>query len=205
MDKSRAIRQLISLENFEVRVGMRLAAESWDEEWKTLIATIMSAQSRDETTLVIAEKLFDKFNNLNKLSSAKYSDVLKIFSGLNYNRTKAKNVVNCAKEIVEQYRGRVPHDFSKLIELSGVGRKTANVFLSEYGHDEIAVDTHVFQIARKLNWSDAKTREGVEKDLRALFPRKFWSKLNPVLVRFGKTHTSRKEKEKILSEIRETR
>lgn len=201
MVESKAIRQLIFLENFEIRAGMRLAAESWDKEWKTLIATIMSAQSRDETTLGIAEKLFDKFGDLNKLANAKYSDVLKIFSGLNYNKTKAKNVINCARELVEKYQSHVPHEFSKLLELSGVGRKTANVFLSEYGHDEIAVDTHVFQIARKLRWSDAKTRDGVEKDLRALFPRKFWSRVNPALVRFGKTYTSRKEKEKILDKV----
>ncbi len=203
MNEEIAIRQLRALENFEVRAGMRLAAESWNDEWKTLIATIMSAQSRDETTIVIAEKLFNKFNTLAKLSRAKYSDVLKIFSGLNYNKTKAKNVINCAKQIVENYSGDVPHDFSKLIALSGVGRKTANVFLSEYGHDELAVDTHVFQIARKLKWSSAKTREGVEKDLRVLFPRRFWKKVNPALVRFGKTHTSRKEKEKILEKVRE--
>ncbi len=201
MNEDIAIKQLKALKTFEVRVGMRLAAESWNEEWKTLIATIMSAQSRDETTIVIAENLFYKFNTLNMLTRAKYFDVLKIFSGLNYNKTKAKNVVNCAKELAEKYGGKVPHDFSKLIELSGVGRKTANVFLSEYGYEGLAVDTHVFHIARKLRWSEAKTREGVEMDLRALFPRKFWNRVNPALVKFGKTYTSKKEKEKILEKL----
>ena len=202
MDERRAVRQLYALRNFEVRDGMRLAAENWDNEWKTLIATIMSAQSRDETTIPIAIALFNKYASIEKLAKAKYLDVLKIFSGLNYNKTKARNVIGCAFQIVKNYSGKVPHGFSKLIELSGVGRKTANVFLSEYGHDGLAVDTHVFQIARKLGWSNAKTRDGVEKDLRELFPRRLWSRVNPALVRFGKTHTSRKEKEGLLEEIK---
>lgn len=198
----RAIKQLRALERFEVRKGMRLAAEDWDAEWKTLIATIMSAQSRDETTIKIATALFNKCGSVEKLACAEYSDVLKIFRGLNYNRTKARNVIDCAVFIVKKYGSKVPHDFSKLVELSGVGRKTANVFLSEYGHDGLAVDTHVFQIARKLGWSNAKTRDGVEKDLRELFPQRLWSRVNPALVRFGKTHTGRKEKIGVLEEVR---
>ena len=198
----RAIRQLRALEKFEVRSGMRLAAESLDAEWKTLIGTIMSAQSRDETTIIIASALFEKYNRVEKIANAKYKDVLKIFQSLNYNKTKARNVINCAAEIVDKYGGKVPHDFSKLIELPGVGRKTANVFLSEYGKDGLAVDTHVFQIARKLGLSNAKTRDKVEEDLKKLFPRRMWRRVNPALVRFGKTHTSRKDRGKILEEIK---
>ena len=202
MDSKRALRQLKVLERFEVPKGMRLAAEEWGAEWKTLIATIMSAQSRDETTIPIAERLFIKYHSIEKLALAKYEDVLNIFGGLNYNKTKAKNVIGCAKMIVKTHNGVVPHDFEKLVELPGVGRKTANVFLSEHGKDGLAVDTHVFQIARKLGWSKSKTRDKVEMDLRKLFPMQIWNRINPALVRFGKTHTSRKEKNIILEEIR---
>ncbi len=201
MDLKRGLRQLEKLENYEIK-EMRLAAESWKEEWQTLIATIMSAQSRDETTIPIAEKLFKEYKSVEKLARAKYKDVLKIFSGLNYNKTKAKNVINCARELVERHGGKVPHEFDKLVELSGVGRKTANVFLTEYGQDGLAVDTHVFQIARKLGWSKAKTRDNVEMDLRRLFPQNVWRRVNPALVRFGKSHTSRKKKDEILKKIK---
>src|SRR3989344_3332215 len=201
MSGKRAVRQLRALEDCEVRAGMRLAAEDWDAEWKTLIATIMSAQSRDETTISVAFKLFDKYDSIEKLAHAKYSDVLHVFGGLNYNKTKARNVIGCAATLIKEYGGRIPRDFAKLTELPGVGRKTANVFLSEYGHDGLAVDTHVFYISKKLGWSDAKTRDGVEKDLCGLFPRNLWGRVNPALVRFGKTHTSRKEKDKLLEEI----
>lgn len=200
MELSRALRQLAELK----RLGgsMRLAAESWGEEWKSLIATIMSAQCRDETTIPIAEKLFDKYNSLDKLANASYSEVLKVFSALNLNKTKARNVISCAKEIIQKYGGKIPHDLDKLIELSGVGRKTANVFLSEHGNEGLGVDTHVFAIARNLHWSNGKNPHYVERDLKKLFPSKYWPMVNPILVRFGKKHTSRKKKNELLDSIK---
>ncbi len=200
MELNRVLRQLNELK----RLGgdMRLAAEGWGEEWKCLIATIMSAQSRDETTIPIAENLFSIYSSLNKLANASYSDVLRIFSKLNFNKTKAKNVVACAKELVDKYNGKIPHDLDKLIELSGVGRKTANVFLSEHGKDGLAVDTHVYQIARNLDWSKGKNPHKVEIDLKKLFPPKYWSEVNPILVRFGKKYTSRKRKKELLDSIK---
>lgn len=200
MEVSKALRQLAELK----RLGgnMRLAAEDWGEEWKCLIATIMSAQSRDETTIPIAEKLFDKYDSLGKLANAQYSEVLKVFSGLNFNKTKARNVIFCAKELMERYNGKIPHDLDKLIELSGVGRKTANVFLSEHGKEGLAVDTHVYQIARNLDWSNGKNPHKVEIDLKKLFPNKYWSIVNPILVRFGKKYTSRKKKKELLNSIK---
>ena len=199
MDFKRALRQLAELK----RLGgsMRLAAEAWGSDWKCLIATIMSAQSRDETTIKIAERLFEKYSTLERLSMAEYSDVLHIFSGLNYNRTKARNVIDCARIVVSSFDCVVPRDIDKLILLPGVGRKTANVFLSEHGFDGLAVDTHVFYLARKLGWSKGKNPHVVERDLKKLFPSKYWSEVNPVLVRFGKLHTSRKKKNDLLEEI----
>ncbi len=203
MELSRALRQLSELK----RLGgsMRLAAESWNSEWKCLIATIMSAQSRDEITIPIAENLFSKYNSLDKLANASYNDVLKVFSGLNFNKTKAKNVIACAYELISRYNGKIPHDLDKLIELPGVGRKTANVFLSEHGHQGLAVDTHVYQIARKLNWSSGKNPHAVERDLKKLFPSKYWSEVNPVLVRFGKKYTSKRKENELLDEINKMR
>lgn len=199
MELKRALKQLDELK----RLGgsMRLAAEAWGEEWKCLIATIMSAMSRDETTIPIAEELFSRYSSLDELANASYNDVLHIFRGLNYNKTKAKNVIACAKMLVRDYNSVIPHDLDKLIELPGVGRKTANVFLSEHGKEGLAVDTHVFQIARKLDWSEGKNPHVVEKDLKKLFPTKYWSSVNPILVRFGKKFTSRKLKNHVLDEI----
>lgn len=197
---AKAIRQLKALGKKSKK--MRLAAQGWGAPWKTLIATMMSAQARDEVTIVIAGALFAKYPALQRLAQAKYEGVLRVLKSLNYNRTKARNIIACAKAVTSQHDGKVPHDFEKLIALPGVGRKTANVFLSEMGHDAIGVDTHAAYISQKLGWTKNKRPDKIEEDLRALFPKKYWKKINPVLVRFGKTYTSRREKDELLDKIR---
>ncbi|MFB6246852.1 MAG: endonuclease III [Candidatus Pacearchaeota archaeon] len=203
MRPQKAIKQLKELEK---KGGtMRLAAEEWKADYEILISTIMSARTRDEVTIPVAEKLFKKYPTPEKLARAKRESVEKAINPVNFYKNKAKNIHNCAKEIVEKYNGEIPHDFEKLIELPGVGRKTANVFLSELQDDAIAIDTHVWYISRYLAWTDKKDPEKVEKDLQELFPKNYWSKINPVLVRFGKKYTSRKEKDELLDEIKKIR
>jgi len=96
----------------------------------------------------------------------------------------------------------VPHDFSLLVELPGVGRKTANVFLAEKGHGRIGVDTHVSFVSRKMGWTKNIEQEKVEKDLEKLFSKKMWGDINWVLVRFGQTYPNRKVKNEILDRIK---
>jgi len=181
---------------------MRLAAESWDKPWKILISTIMSARTRDETTIPTAEKLFLKYTSIKKLSNAKLSDIKKIIKPVNFYKNKSRNILSCARVLDKDYNGIVPTDFNKLINLPGVGRKTANVFLSEIGKDEIGIDTHVSYISNYLDWTNSKKQEKVEQDLKKLFPKKYWKNINPVLVKFGKKYTSRKEKNELLDEIK---
>ncbi|MBU5537512.1 MAG: endonuclease III [Candidatus Aenigmatarchaeota archaeon] len=181
---------------------MRLAAEEWNEPWQILISTILSARTRDEITIPIAEKLFRIYPTVKDLANAKLEDVQKIIKPINFYRTKSKNIINCAKTLVNTYNGRPPVDFNELIKLPGVGRKTANVFLSEMGENTIGVDTHVSYISRKLGWTRSKNPEKIENDLKKLFPKKYWKKINPILVRFGKTYTSKRIKDKILQRIR---
>jgi len=200
MDQKRAIKQLSKLK--KLSGNMRLAGESWKSEFQTLIAIILSARSLDETTIKYASILFKKYPNSKKLSKAKISDVEKIIKPINFYRNKSKNVINCAEKIQEEYNGEVPMQFEKLIELSGVGRKTANVFLSEYGYNAVGVDTHLAYISNYLGWTKNKNPHKIEEDLRELFPKSYWSKLNPITVKFGKKYTSRKEKNKILDSIK---
>src|SRR3989338_7678197 len=92
----------------------RLAGDSWPEAWQTLIATILSAQSRDEVTIPIAENLFKKYTSLEKLSNAEYEDVLSVLKSINYNKTKTKNVINAAKFIIETFGGSIPDSVDEL-------------------------------------------------------------------------------------------
>ncbi|MBI2628684.1 endonuclease III [Candidatus Pacearchaeota archaeon] len=184
------------------RKELRLAAEQWDKPWKTLIATILSARSLDETTIKYAEILFKKYPNVKALANAKLKDVEKIIRPINFYKNKSRMIISCCKILDNEYNGKPPLNFEKLIELPGVGRKTANVFLSEQGHDTIGIDTHVFFITHYLGWTKSKKNEEIENDLKKIFPKIYWKKINPVLVRFGKMHTSRKEKRKVLDEVK---
>jgi len=200
MNQKLAINQLKKIN--KLKGDMRLAAENWPTDFQTLISTILSARSLDETTIRVCKVLFKKYPNANLLSKAKTSDIQKIIRPINFYRNKTKSITNCAKDLVEDYNGKVPKDYEELLKLPGVGGKTANIVLSEQGKDAIGVDTHVFYCSRYLGWSKSSKPEGVEEDLKKLFPKRYWKKLNPTLVRFGKKYTSRKEKDKLLDEIK---
>lgn len=181
---------------------MRLAAEMWSEPWQTLITTIMSARTRDEITILVANELFRVYPTVYALANAKLKDVQKIIRPINFYRAKSKNIIICAKILDKSYNSRPPVNFDELIKLPGVGRKTANVFLSEMGKDAVATDTHVLYISKKLGWTRNDRPEKVEDDLERLFPKRYWNEINPILVRFGKTYTSRREKDELLERIK---
>ena len=183
------------------KLDKRLAAENWKQDWQTLIATLMSAQSRDETTIPIAENLFKKYPTLTKLAKANYKDVLKIFKSLNYNRTKAKHVIEATKFILKNYNGKIPEDVEKLIKIPGVGRKTANVVRSEvHNSAAIGVDTHVHRISNVLGLVKTKTPHQTEIELVKIIPHKYRSKVNRIFVLWGKDVPGR-DKAKLLRSI----
>lgn len=200
MDSKTALKQLKILAKNSKE--MRLAAESWKNDFQILMSTIMSARTRDEVTIPVAEKLFKKYPDSKSLSKANLITIQKIIKSVNFYKNKSKNIIECSKQIVKSHKGIVPLNFEELIKFKGVGRKTANVFLSEVGHKTIGVDTHLGYVSRKLGWSKHTNPHKIEQDLKQLFPKKYWNQVNPIAVRFGKTHTRRKEKDKMLEEIR---
>ena len=200
MDTKTAIKQLNELK--KMGRAHRLAADGWDEDWKTLVATLMSARTTDKKTIPVAESLFERYESLTKLSNAKLGDVEKLIRGVNFYKTKTKHIIELAKVLVKDYFSKVPHDFAKLIELPGVGRKTANVFLAEKGHANIGVDTHLTYVSNYLGWTRYKEQQKIESDLENLFPKRLWGALNWIVVRFGQSYRSKKEKNKILNKIK---
>ena len=107
---------------------MRLAAEEWKNDFEILISTILSARTKDETTIPVAARLFEKYPSPNKLASAPLKDIEKLIKPINFYRNKSKSIIKCSKEIVKNYKGKIPRDMEKLKKLFGVGSKTANVF-----------------------------------------------------------------------------
>ena len=200
MNEKTALKQLRTLKKHSK--SMRLAAESWNSDFQILISTILSARTRDEVTIPTAEKLFKKYPSAKKLAKSNINEVQNIIKPINFYKNKSKSILNCSKVLLEKYNGKVPHKFDELMQLPGVGRKTANVFLAEHGKHALPVDTHVFYLSRKLGWAKNKNPHKVEEELRQLFPKKYWNRINSVLVTFGKTHTSRKQKDELLEKIK---
>ncbi|MEK6871802.1 MAG: endonuclease III [Nanoarchaeota archaeon] len=200
MNTAQALAQFKQIE--KLKGNMRLAAEGWLTKFQTLLATILSARSLDETTIKVCIVLFQKYPDSKKLAAASQKEIERIIHSVNFYKNKSKHIIACAKQLQGKYNGEPPANYRQLIELPGVGNKTANVFLSEQGHNTIGVDTHVYYISRYLEWSASKKLEDVEKDLKKLFPEKEWRALNPTLVKFGKKYTSRREKNNILDKIK---
>lgn len=189
----------------KLKGNMRLAAEKWPTKFQTLISTILSARSLDETTIRVCKILFQKYPDASSLAKANSIEIELILKPINFYKNKTKSIINCVKILVEKYNGKIPEEYEKLTELAGVGPKTANVFLSELGKEAVAVDTHVYYISKYLGWTKSKKPEDVENDLKKLFPKNYWNKLNPILVKFGKKYTSRKEKNLLLDKIKRIR
>lgn len=203
MNKKVSFRQFRKID--KLKGDMRLAGERWPTKYQTLISIILSARTLDETTIKVCKFLFEKCPNAKSLSELSEDVIQGMIKPINFYKNKSKNILACATILKKEYRGEVPLDYNQLIMLPGVGNKTANIFLSEYGKDCIGVDTHVYYISRYLGWSNSNKPENVEKDLKKLFPKKIWKKLNSTLVKFGKRYTSRREKRKILDEIKRVR
>ena len=199
MNQKKALKQLKELRKYGKK--LQLAAE-WKEKWKRLISTILSARTRDEKTIEVSRKLYSKYSSIKSLAKAELKNIETIINGINYYKTKSRNVKKCAEIIVKEHKGKIPETFEELVKLPGVGRKTANVFLAEIGGQAIGVDTHVSYISRKLGWTKNKTPEKIENDLKRLFPHSKWRGVNYIVVRFGRTYKSRAEKDKILNIIK---
>ena len=200
MDQKRILNQLKELKKNSG--PMRLAAEEWKNPYQILISTILSARTRDETTIPVSAKLFKKYSTIKKLAVAKIKDVEKIIFPVNFYRNKSKYIISCAKMLVKNYKSKVPKEIDELVKLPGVGRKTSNVFLAELGEAAIGVDTHVSYISQKIGWTKNKDQKKIEMDLKKLFPKKYWKKVNSILVRFGKTHRSKRKKDALIEEIK---
>ena len=119
--------------------------------YQLIVAVALSAQTTDKSVNLITPALFEKYPTAADLAVAEVSDVEEYIRRIGMYKTKAKNIVGMAKALVEKHGGQVPEDYDALVDLPGVGRKTANVVLSVgFGHQRIAVDTHVFRVANRI-------------------------------------------------------
>ena len=154
--------------------------------FRILIATILSARTKDENTTKAADKLFKVYGTPQKLAKAKVKDVEKMIKSVGFYHVKSRRIINAANIILSKYRGKVPANIEQLTDIPGVGRKTANcVLVYAFEEPAIPVDTHVHRISNRLGLVDTKTPEETEMELRKNVPKKYWLPINNTFVMYG--------------------
>lgn len=156
--------------------------------FELLVATMLSAQTTDVHVNKVTEGLFKKYRSIHDYADAPAEVFQKEVSSVNFYKTKAKNIRNAAKMIIERFHSGVPKTMEELISLPGVARKTANIVLSNaYGlHEGIAVDTHVKRVAFRLGITKNEDPVKIEKDLMEITPKKDWGDLSHLLIFHGR-------------------
>lgn len=161
---------------------------NYENPVQLLVATILSAQSTDETTNEITSKLFREYKTVEDFANAEREELEELIYSSGFYRNKAKWIQESCQKLVEDFGGEVPRDIDELIELKGVGRKTANIVLSDaFGINQgIAVDTHVMRLSKRLSLSEEDYREKIESDLMDLIPQEDWYNFSTLLIKHGR-------------------
>lgn len=156
--------------------------------YQLAVAVMLSAQTTDVSVNKVTPALFERYPDAFAMAEASQKDVEELIRSIGLYKNKAANLIAMSRQLVDEYDGIVPDDMEKLVQLRGVGRKSANVILSEgYKHPAIAVDTHVHRVSVRLYLAavDDDVNE-VERKLMKRFPRDRWSKLHHLLIFFGR-------------------
>lgn len=184
VQKTGNIRKIVTL--LEKAVGIDEAVVWHEDPFRVLVSTVLSQRTRDENTDRASKNLFAVYGTPAKLASAPLKRVEKLIRASGFYRVKARHIKELSRRIVENYNGKTPETLEELLRLPGVGRKTANCVLV-YGFNKpaIPVDTHVHRISNRLGWAASKIPEGTERQLTGMIPKKYWIKLNNLMVKFG--------------------
>ena len=155
--------------------------------YQLIVAVVLSAQTTDKAENLVAPALFEKYPTPYELAEAEPEEVAEYIKRIGMYKTKSKNIVGLAKALVENYGGEVPDNYDALVALPGVGRKTANVVLSVgFGHQRIAVDTHVFRVANRIGLTAEKDVLKTELSLMERIPEERWSRTHHSLIFHGR-------------------
>jgi endonuclease-3 len=175
------------LKEYPIVDGQRHFLEFYNP-YETLILTILSAQTTDRAVNAVRDDLFARYPTPEALARAEPEDVEPLIRTIGFHRTKARHIVGAARKVVDEFGGEVPRTMEELLTLPGVGRKTANIILSQAFDINvgIAVDTHVARLSKRLGFTDSKNPAIIERDLVALFPEEVWGEINYLLIRHGR-------------------
>ena len=160
--------------------------EEANDPYKLLISCIMSLRTKDEITYPVAKKLFELAGTPEEIVKLSTETLEKTIYPVGFYKNKSETILNISQILIEKYNSKVPPDMDKLLEIKGVGRKTANLVLARgFNIPAICVDTHVHRISNRIGYVSTKTPEQTEMELRKKLPAKWWFSINTALVRHG--------------------
>ena len=156
--------------------------------WQLLIAVILSAQCTDARVNIVTKDLFQKYPSLEAFANADLKELEQDIHSTGFYYNKAKNIISCARTLVEKYDGEVPRELEELTALAGVGRKTANVIRGNIYHEpSVVVDTHVKRISKKLGFTKEDDPVKIEYDLMKVLPKDHWILYNIQIITLGRS------------------
>jgi len=166
--------------------SVTLVGKKWKSPFLVLVSCILSLRTKDETTLPASERLFRLADTPERMLKLNASQIEKAIYPVGFYKTKAKNILGICRDLMDKFDGKVPDDLDVLLTFKGVGRKTANLVLTEgFGKLGVCVDTHVHRISNRLGYVKTKTPEETEFALREKLPKKYWIEFNSLLVVWG--------------------
>ena len=176
-----------AIQGLQLPAVEKISSEQSGNPFRILIATMLSAQTRDEVTSMASERLFEVADTPEGLSRISRSRIEKLIYPVSFYRDKARHIVQACRLLLSKFDGQVPTCMDELLLLPGVGRKTANLVLivAHRSETNICVDTHVHRITNRLGWVRTKTPEKTEQVLYEVVSRRWWSSINLYLVTWG--------------------
>ncbi len=166
--------------------SVTLVGKRWHSPYLVLISCLMSLRTKDETTLPAAERLFALAKTPEEMLRLTIPQIEKAIFPVGFYKTKAERIQAISRDLLDRFDGRVPDTMEALLSLKGVGRKTANLVLTEgFGIPAMCVDTHVHRISNRMGYVRTKTPEETEWALRKKLPREYWMEYNAFLVSWG--------------------
>jgi endonuclease-3 len=165
----------------------KIAEEQQDDPFQVLIATMLSAQTRDSVTAEASRRLFGVARTPRAMAKLTPRQIERLIYPVSFYRNKAEHIIDTCTQLLKRFGGRVPATMEELLTLPGVGRKTANLvlILAHRSPDNICVDTHVHRISNRLGWVSTRTPEETEHALYKVADRRWWPLINLYLVTWG--------------------
>ena len=165
----------------------KIAEDTQEDPFQVLIATMLSAQTKDAVTAAASERLFKVADTPQAMAALPVSRIEKLIYPVSFYRNKARHVKQACRQILDDFGGIVPKTMEELLTLAGVGRKTANLvlILAHRSQENICVDTHVHRISNRLGWVTTRTPDETEQALYGVARRKWWPLINLYLVTWG--------------------